>query len=513
LVGYTTWYFGNIVDSLMNRETNSQKMIIYMLILYLILQLMILGVNFLYTVLTSGVWKKLSINLYEKLLKYSLRDFSIKENEEDHKAFVSSVMIQDAQNYIDWFIKNQGVMVKIVLRITAFVTILFFYNRYIGIIVLAEVILFFFVSRMWNRKIEDASKQFAKGKEKYLYEYQNHINSRLEYANALKDNLLMKNICDTNKSIENETVVFNIRKAKNFFGNQMLRAIIMFTCLGLEIVLCNQNIISVGMIIASMELISLIEGDMEKSIVALQEIAASKSLKHRLCSILNSQKREGKAVDKRWKSIIIKDLMFSYDGKRQIFHKCNISFQRGKSYAIIGESGSGKSTLMRIMLGELSNYGGEIRIDENVLEKGADDFIYEAAYLNQNFYLFERTIYENICFDIPERWEKLKASGFWEILCSNITDFSYQIEENGKNLSGGQRQIIAIARAIASEKSILILDESFSALDEELFHTLEKALLDMDGITCIFITHRYDNLSNYQNIYKKDAQGGFSIVV
>lgn len=177
-----------------------------------------------------------------------------------------------------------------------------------------------------------------------------------------------------------------------------------------------------------------------------------------------------------------------------IFHDINMTFERGKKYAILGESGSGKTTLIKILLGFIKNYNGEILIDGVNKELYNNESIRENfAYIDQNVYLFNATVRDNITlgrnYSDSEIYRALKNSRIYDFINSTNEKLETIIEENGKNLSGGQKQRIAIARALVSGKSFIIIDEGTSAIDEKNATDIESVLVDNPDLTVIFITH------------------------
>lgn len=202
----------------------------------------------------------------------------------------------------------------------------------------------------------------------------------------------------------------------------------------------------------------------------------------------------GRGIADFQKNIKMTDVSFSYYEDKPVLNGVNLSLEKGKKYALVGESGCGKSTLVKLILGNYANYYGKIHIDNAELKDCDIETVKKnAAIIHQNVYMFDSTVKENICLyenysdDILN--QVLETSGVNKFLTSIQDEINCNVGENGGNLSGGQRQRIAIARALIRNTPFLILDEGTSAIDEQTSQEIEKCLLDNNSLTLITITH------------------------
>lgn len=196
------------------------------------------------------------------------------------------------------------------------------------------------------------------------------------------------------------------------------------------------------------------------------------------------------------KGINIRQLNYHY-GDKQVLDNLSFEIEAGKKYAIIGASGSGKTTLMKILLGQLGGYEGEVFYDNvDGRECNPETITDQIAYIEQSVYLFDTTIRNNITLweDIPnEKMEYvLKESALFEDMNSFPMGLETEVGENGKNLSGGQRQRIAVARALIHDKKILFVDEGTSALDQKNANIIETKLLKNKELTLLLISHHLE---------------------
>ncbi len=177
----------------------------------------------------------------------------------------------------------------------------------------------------------------------------------------------------------------------------------------------------------------------------------------------------------------------------------NISFEvaPGQSLAVIGTTGSGKSTIANLLLRMYDSTSGEIKIDEHSIEAyNISSLRAQTGYVPQDVFLFSESIRDNISFgNIELTDEQVNAAAADADLLENIDRFPQGFEtklgERGITLSGGQKQRVSIARAIARNPKILILDDSLSAVDTKTENSILQSLKKiMKGRTSIIISHR-----------------------
>lgn len=207
------------------------------------------------------------------------------------------------------------------------------------------------------------------------------------------------------------------------------------------------------------------------------------------------------------KDIRFENLTFAYSEDQPVISQLDLTLEKGGKYALVGESGCGKSTLMSLLGGEHSAYAGAIRIDGAELrELAIDQLLGKMSTIHQGVYLFDDTIEYNIGLGRTyreEQWQAaLKTSGVAKFLDQTGSGLATRAGEMGSKLSGGQRQRIAVARALIEQKPLLILDEGTSAVDVQTAYDIESALLELDDLTMVTITHnlRPELLSRYDAI-------------
>ncbi len=204
-------------------------------------------------------------------------------------------------------------------------------------------------------------------------------------------------------------------------------------------------------------------------------------------------------------AITAESLSFSYEENKPVLKNVDLRFEKGKKYAIVGASGSGKSTLLNLLMGGYPGYEGSIRIDGKELRDIHPDSLYDLmGLIGQNVFLFDSTIRDNITmfrdFADGAVASAAERSGLTAVMAAKGAD--YRCGENGSGLSGGERQRVSIARTLLCQSPVLMLDEATAALDNQTAFEVTQAILDLEGLTRIVVTHRLEEtlLRQYDGI-------------
>jgi ATP-binding cassette subfamily B protein len=195
-------------------------------------------------------------------------------------------------------------------------------------------------------------------------------------------------------------------------------------------------------------------------------------------------------------NISFKKVNFEYKKNNQVLKNINLEVKKGQVTAFVGASGAGKSTMLALILKFITPNNGEILIDDKNLKLlNTNDLRNNIALVEQQPFLFSGKIIDAIrmgrCFTQEEVIESAKKANAHHFIQMLPNKYETKITERGSNLSGGQIQRIAIARAILGNPSILLLDEATSALDAESESEVREGLKRaMKNRTVIVIAHR-----------------------
>jgi len=193
-------------------------------------------------------------------------------------------------------------------------------------------------------------------------------------------------------------------------------------------------------------------------------------------------------------SINIKDLHFKYEKEHPILKGCSLEVNDGDIVAVLGQSGSGKSTLLRVIAGLEKPQEGIITLDDVVLNDThhfVDPSLRKIGMVFQDYALFPHlSIEKNIAYSLTKKTKLEKETIIDDLL--KIIELSDKKGYYPHELSGGQQQRVALARSLAANPKVLLLDEPFSNLDADLRAQIRqdlKRILKHKHMTCIFATH------------------------
>lgn len=201
-----------------------------------------------------------------------------------------------------------------------------------------------------------------------------------------------------------------------------------------------------------------------------------------------------------------KDLCFSYDESREILHNVNMNFKQGSFTAIVGKSGCGKSTVASILTGKNRGFKGSVTIGNIPINEISESRLMKLiTYIGHNSYIFKGTVRENLLManevDDNELWQVLEKVNLADFL-KNENGLDTVIDEKASNISGGQRQRLALARALLHNSRIYIFDEATSNIDVESENDIMAQIAEIaKSKTVILISHRLANVVDADNIY------------
>ena len=206
-------------------------------------------------------------------------------------------------------------------------------------------------------------------------------------------------------------------------------------------------------------------------------------------------------------TIRCENLRFSYEADREILHGVDMVFPSGSFTAIVGESGCGKSTIAAILMGRNKGYSGSLTVGGTPLSEIAEASLMEHfTYISHQSYLFKGTVRENLLMAAPNAGD----DALWQVLEQvKLADFlrseeglDTRLTEKASNLSGGQCQRLALARALLHDSPVYIFDEATSNIDVESENDIMQQIHALAKTkTVILISHRLANVAAADHIY------------
>ncbi len=282
----------------------------------------------------------------------------------------------------------------------------------------------------------------------------------------------------------------------NIYSN--ISSIIVFTMIfAVGFDFAFKGIMTIGTVIAFIQLGNHVISPVSELAPIISNRRAAVALIHRIEEEVEKDQtvNTGIHIPEFKDSIVFKDVSFSYGDNNTAVEGFSYTFENGKNYAVVGSSGSGKSTILKLILGYYHDYEGEITVDDIPLTDIDLDSLYnQISIIQQDVFLFDSSIENNITmfrsFDEAKLNSAIERAGLSKLVKEKGRDYS--CGEGGKNLSGGEKQRVSIARSLIRDTPILLMDEATSGLDNETAVNVENAVLDIEGMTRIIVTHRFN---------------------
>lgn len=447
---------------------------------------------------------RLNYMVMEKCTGLSLEDFESSEMYDKIEKITGEISYRPFQI----FLAVISLLTSAITMVSSAV-LLFSWNPYISILLVlvpvVSVLYFLKIGQqefdvIWNRA-KDERKTW------YLSYLLTHDFSYKEVSLlGIKDYLLGNFMKISNGFIEQNIKILK-KKTKFNIIYELIMQFVSCIIIGGAVISAYAGDILVGNVMSYVRSVGLVQSNSQAIMANIYTIYNSSLYMDMLFEFLNYCGNSKKSIDKKKlngqiSSVNIKNLSFSYKNKKNVLKNINISLQKGEKVALVGPNGSGKSTLIKILSGLYEIRAGDILINDISLKDiDIEDYYTKISVLFQDFVKYELTLQENIGFGDMKNFhstknmktvlDKLQAT----FLKRNENyDLSMQLGnwfEEGQQLSQGQWQKVALARAYFKDASIYILDEPNAALDtvseREIFDNFFEISREKIGI---FISHR-----------------------
>ena len=496
---------GFIVDIFSNGETEKFVPIILASIFLIILLFVTEYIDgYVMSSYIKNTVNYLRCDIFTKILNKDMKDFSL-----DNSGKYISILYNDIKIIEDSLLNNIFLVISSFISFIISLLFLFSISPSIVIFIVIFGILGFVIPSALSKKLIIEKNNYSHNLEE-ITSVTKDLFSGFEVIKGFnigsKINTIFKNSSNTVESTKKKcSILESIIK-----GFSLSFSVTVY--LGVLILggyLMYKGEISVGTAIIIIQLSTHIVGPVKTSISLINQIKSVSLIADKIDEILydSCEDIEEISLPKFENKIEVKNLDFSYTSDRKALNNINLTFEKNKKYAIVGESGCGKSTLIKLLMRYYKDYNGDILIDNKDIHKIFSNDLYKnMSMIQQNVFMFDDSIKENIKlfanYSDEEVLSICNRSGLSNLISRLPDGINSLVGENGNKLSGGEKQRIAIARSLINNTKILILDESTSALDNETAYNLESSLLSIDDLTLIVVTHKLikNILLNYDEI-------------
>ncbi len=467
----------------------------------------VLASSMLLSVLTGYAWSWVSALLGTRSVnKMRLRTFSrlmhrVWSGRDDiHSGDIMNRLMTDSNKVTSVITDTVPDIVTVLFRLVGAFLFLFAMQPGLSVIVLVISPVFLVASKLYFRKMRGLSKDIRNTESKIQSLLQENLQNRVVVQTLEQTGEVVQLLSDTQ-----EFQVEQIKKKTRFSSVSISIARIGFA-LGYLITFAwgvfglQRGAISYGMMIAFIQLVGQIQHPFQSMMGLLPAIIDGSVSGDRLRELdLSPLESEGDSVYLGANvGVRLSDLNFTYDGKESVFRNFSYDFKPGSVTALMGETGSGKTTLFRLILSLVKPESGSVRLynaDEEV--EASPQTRCNLVYVPQGNTLFSGTVRENLLLGNPDATDEQLFRVLRIACCDFILEDPDGLDkvcaENGVGFSEGQAQRICIARSLLRKGSVLLLDESTSALDAATERRLIENLrlgLEERSQTVIFITHR-----------------------
>lgn len=443
---------------------------------------------------------------FSSLLKLPYKFFSNRSSGE-------LIYRMNSNEYIRQILSEKIIAIIIdMLFLILYIIIMFNYSVSLSVLMIVIAILICFVSFMNSRKNRAINEKEISNSTELQALLNDSINNMLTVKATASEDYLYEKWFDRFK----KQLVFMKEKNKvnSFltFIPYTIQLVLPLIILSVGVLLINQNSLTIGELVAFSTLATYFIAPIQSLSTSYDNILLVDLYLDKLFDIIKSKPEETtkNRFDLTNGRIQIQNLYYSFSKfEDYTLNNINLSINSGEKVAIVGKSGSGKSTLLRLLSGITEYESGSINIDGFELKEFEKRYYrQQVGIVVQESQIFKGTIKENILFGreySSERYsEALAFSGVEEIVSRYYLKDETILSEQGVNISGGERQRIALARAFYAQPKILFLDEPTSSLDNVTERLLMDRLNNYNN-TCIIVAHRFYNIESYNKIILMDS--------
>lgn len=459
--------------------------------------------------LRTGVVRDIRTQLYDKVLSLPLGFFS-KERKGDIIARMSGDVVEVENSIagsIDMLIKNP-------IYILIYFATLIYISWELTLFTLTVIPVMGWIMGLVGRKLKQKSLVAQAKLGETMSQMEETLGGLRIVKAFLAEKKMSKRFLKVSNELRDATVRVTMRQAmahpvSEFLGTCVIVIVLWF---GGTLILGDNSPISAPSFIYYLTILYSVINPLKDFSKASYNIPRGLASMERIDKILDSEnpiaeKSNAVSAKNMEKDIDIRHLTFSYDGEKDVLKDINISIEKGKTIALVGQSGSGKSTLVDLIPRYYDVTSGEVLIDGvNVKDMTVKSLRSLIGNVNQEAILFNDSFYNNITFGVENATmeqviEAAKIANAHDFIMATENGYNTNVGDRGCLLSGGQRQRISIARAILKNPPILILDEATSALDTESERLVQEALERlMKTRTTIAIAHRLSTIKNADEI-------------
>ena len=441
---------------------------------------------------------------FQKLTEKSIASF----RDESTAAYLSALTNDAASVEADYLAQQLTVITKTVTFFGALFMMLW-YSPLLTAIAVGVTALPLAASLLTGGRLQAAEKQVSERNRDFTAALSDCLSGFAVVKTFKAEREIFQLFAESNRALEQEK--FSRRRLKVLIG--MIGAVTgLVAQLGVFLagawLALSGSGLTAGTVILFVNLMNFMIGPVSELPALLAGRRAALGLIGKLADALEKDGSAGgsRTLSRLEHGIELRDVSFGYEAGKDVLRHVSARFEAGRAYAIVGGSGSGKSTLLNLLLAENTGYRGSVLLDGTELRELSPEALYGLmSVIQQNVFVFNASIRDNVSMfrEFPQEAldEAIRRAHLRELLDARGAD--YLCGENGKGLSGGEKQRVSIARSLLKKSSVLLVDEATAALDVQTAHQVSSDILDLTGMTRIVVTHSLEEalLRRYDGIF------------
>lgn len=452
-------------------------------------------IEYIKKLLQAQLIKKALLSLKEEVFS-SILDSDISSFNEDNSAKYISTLTNDInileQDYFTNILEMTANIVAFIIATVAIITV----NVYITIGVFLISFIPILIPILFGKRVSILKNTYSTNLGSFTTKVKD-IFSGFEVIKSFNiESKIKEEYYKSNNNLEKSKYKFSALSAIVQVLSSSFGFLMFFMAMGIGTYLIILGVLTVGAMLAAVQLMNNIVNPIVNISERLNRLKSIKLIEEKFIQIINGKKEKDSGIEKTdfESEVKFSGVNFSYSDRKTL-DGIDVTFKKGKKYAIVGGSGSGKSTILKLLLRYYDNFTGDILIDGIKHKNIRKEDIYKLiSIIQQNVFMFDSSIKDNITlfqdYGEAEINNAIELSGLKDLVNSLQNGITSSVGENGCNLSGGEKQRIAIARALIKNTPILVLDEATSALDNETSYSIENSMLNIPGLTCLVVTHK-----------------------
>lgn len=460
--------------------------------------------------ITTKIERKITLNIRKKCVESCLKkngNFYTHSKSSD----ILTILMQDIENVSGMLsreIINVGYDIIMIIGISVF--LIYTYWK-LSIVVFIILVLLIFVQKKINTRIEKTTEESRNSAIQLQRPIQEMVTNLLSFIIGNMGSFQEKKIQMKEENFAKIKIKTSVTISVFSATISFISGVLVVMIIGLGSIQVINGEMTVGVLLA----FEIYTQRLLSPLSNLANISADLSVVNvslkRIEKFLNEENYINNSVEilpKKIGDIVFDRVSFGYKEDIEILDRISFKINKGKIHAFVGESGAGKSTIVNLLYGLWQDYSGNIFIDgKDIKNISVENVRKRISVVSQNIFLLDDSILNNIILDDPfpdlkRVKEALMRASMWKYVQGLELGWETNIGENGVCLSGGEKQRMAIARAIYKNSEIIVFDEATSMLDNETENEIvQQALTLFKNSTVIMIAHRLTTIRNADKIF------------